>query len=107
VARATAGAGELTAAELVAGARLLERKVRRHRPRLVAFLGVGSYRTAFGRPRATPGPQPEQVAGTGVWVLPNPSGLNAHYQLADLARLYGQLRRVADGGPPGTSGGRP
>jgi TDG/mug DNA glycosylase family protein len=101
VARATAGAEELTAAELVAGARVLGRKVRRHRPRFVAFLGVGSYRTALGRPGAAPGPQPERFAGTAVWVLPNPSGLNAHYRLADLARLYGELRRAADGEPPG------
>jgi TDG/mug DNA glycosylase family protein len=92
VARATATAAELTEDELVRGARLLRRKVRRHRPRLLAFLGVGSYRTAFGRPEAALGPQPERLAGAAVWVLPNPSGLNAHYQLADLARLFGALR---------------
>jgi double-stranded uracil-DNA glycosylase len=95
VARATAAAAELTAGELVRSARLLERKVRRHRPRVVAFLGLGSYRTAFDRPQAGVGLQPERMAGTVLWVLPNPSGLNAHYQLADLARLYGELRRAA------------
>jgi TDG/mug DNA glycosylase family protein len=94
VARATAAAAELTDEELVRGARLLGRKVRRLRPGVVAFLGVGSYRTGFGRPEAGVGPQPERVAETALWVLPNPSGLNAHYQLADLARLYGELRRA-------------
>jgi TDG/mug DNA glycosylase family protein len=94
VARATAGAAELTADELVRGARLLARKVRRHRPQVVAFLGVGSYRTAFGRPGAGPGPQPERLAESTLWVLPNPSGLNAHYQLPDLARLFRALRQA-------------
>jgi TDG/mug DNA glycosylase family protein len=92
VARATAAADELTADELRAGARLLARKVLRHRPGAVAFLGVGAARTALGRPRAAVGPQPEGWAGAAVWVLPNPSGLNAHYRPADLARLYAQLR---------------
>jgi TDG/mug DNA glycosylase family protein len=95
VARATAAADELTADELLAGGRVLARKVRRYRPRYVAFLGIGAYRTAFGRDRAGLGPQSGQFGGAGVWVLPNPSGLNAHYQLADLARLYEGLRRAA------------
>ena len=94
VARATASAAELTGDELVRGALLLRRKLRRYRTAVVAFLGVGSYRTAFGRPEAGLGPQPERIAETAVWVLPNPSGLNAHYRLADLARLYGELRRA-------------
>jgi TDG/mug DNA glycosylase family protein len=101
VARATATAAELTDDELVRGARVLGRKVRRYRPRLLAFLGVGSYRTAFDRPKAALGPQPDRLAGAAVWVLPNPSGLNAHYQLADLARLLGELRRAASAGLPG------
>jgi TDG/mug DNA glycosylase family protein len=92
VRRATATADELTAAELAAGARALVRKVRRYRPAAVAFLGVTAYRTAFSCPRAALGRQPEALAGAVVWVLPNPSGLNAHYQLADLARLYAELR---------------
>ena len=96
VARATATADELTADELLAGGRVLARKVRRYRPRYVAFLGIGAYRTAFGRPAASPGRQPEGLGGAGVWVLPNPSGLNAHYRLADLARLYAELRRAAE-----------
>ena len=92
VARATAAADELTGEELLAGARVLGRKVRRHRPWFVAFLGISAYRTAFNRPRAALGRQPEEVGGAGVWVLPNPSGLNAHYQVADLGRLFADLR---------------
>jgi TDG/mug DNA glycosylase family protein len=101
VARATASAEQLSADELRAGARRLARKVRRYRPRVVAFLGVGSYRTAFGRAAAALGPQPEPLAGSAVWVLPNPSGLNAHYQLPELARLFRALREAVerDGGP--------
>ena len=94
VARATAAADQLTAEELQDGAVLLEEKVHRHRPQVVAFLGVGAYRTAFRRRRATLGPQPEKMAGARLWVLPNPSGLNAHYQLADLGRLFTRLRRL-------------
>jgi double-stranded uracil-DNA glycosylase len=96
VARATASADELTADELRAGAAVLARKVRRHRPGAVAFLGVGAARLVLGRPRAAVGRQPEGWAGAAVWVLPNPSGLNAHYRLADLARLYAQLRPECD-----------
>jgi TDG/mug DNA glycosylase family protein len=95
VARATASANELTDEELLAGARALSRKMRRHQPRFVAFLGIGAYRTAFNRPRAVLGRQEERIGGAGIWVLPNPSGLNAHYQLADLARLYNELRQAA------------
>jgi TDG/mug DNA glycosylase family protein len=92
--RATASADELTAEELARGGRRLEAKVRRYRPQVVAMLGLGAYRAAFGRPKAKPGPQPEKLGGASVWVLPNPSGLNAHYQVADLARLYGELRAI-------------
>jgi len=94
--RATATADQLTAAELVEGARRVERKVRRYRPRMVAFLGVTSYRTAFGRPKAVLGPQPEKLADAAVWLLPNPSGLNAHYQAAALARLFTELREATE-----------
>jgi TDG/mug DNA glycosylase family protein len=96
VARATASAEELSAEELLRGARQLERKVKRYRPALVAFLGVTAYRTAFARPRAEMGRQPETIAGAGIWVLPNPSGLNAHYRLADLARLFEEMRLAAE-----------
>jgi TDG/mug DNA glycosylase family protein len=92
VARATAAADELDGEELLAGAAILEEKVRHWGPRFLAFLGVGAYRTAFGRPRAALGPQGERIAGAAVWVLPNPSGLNAHYRLADLGRLFRELR---------------
>jgi TDG/mug DNA glycosylase family protein len=95
VARATATADELTREELVAGRRRLERRVRRHAPAWVAVLGLGAYRTAFGRPRATVGRQPESIAGAGLWILPNPSGLNAHYQLPDLVREFAALHSAA------------
>lgn len=95
VARATASAAELGRAELVAGRRGLERKVRRYRPAWLAMLGIGAYRVAFGRPGARLGRQPETLGTTGIWVLPNPSGLNAHHQLADLALALAQLRRAA------------
>jgi TDG/mug DNA glycosylase family protein len=93
---ATAVASELTPEELVAGARRLERKVRRFRPAFVAFLGVEAYRTAFARKGATIGRQEERIGETTIWILPNPSGLNAHYQLPDLARLFGALREAAE-----------
>ena len=64
-------------------------------PRLVAVVGVTAYRTAFGRPRAALGRQADDLAGRPVWVLPNPSGLNAHHQLDDLARRYGEARAFA------------
>ena len=89
--RGTAAADELTNAELVAGGRRLAAKVRRYRPRSVAFVGVGAYRTAFGRPKATPGQQAEPLEGAEVWVLPSPSGLNANYQLPQLVQLFRQL----------------
>jgi TDG/mug DNA glycosylase family protein len=95
VARATARAEDLDAAELVAGRRRLERKVRRYAPRWVAILGIGAYRVAFAQPRAVLGPQSEFLGGARVWVLPNPSGLNASHQPADLARAFRELRRVA------------
>jgi TDG/mug DNA glycosylase family protein len=94
VERATAAADELTGAELRAGAARLARKVRRHRPRFVAFLGVTAYRTAFDRPRARLGRQAETLGGAAVWVLPNPSGLNAHFQIAGIARLFAELRKA-------------
>ncbi|HXF37187.1 MAG TPA: G/U mismatch-specific DNA glycosylase [Actinomycetota bacterium] len=90
--RATAGAAELRREELREGRGALERKVRRSRPRAVAVLGLSAYRTAFDRPGATVGPQPEGIGPSALWVLPNPSGANAHFQLPDLAR---ELRRLA------------
>jgi TDG/mug DNA glycosylase family protein len=91
VARATASADELSPQEFVAGRRRLAAKVRRYRPRIVAFLGMGAYRHAFGHPRAALGPQPEPFEGAAVWVLPSPSGLNANYQMPALVQLFRRL----------------
>ena len=92
VRRATASAAELSRDELAEGARRLARQVRRYRPGVLAVLGIDAYRTAFGRPRAALGRQPDPMGDTTVWALPNPSGLNASYRPAELARLYGELR---------------
>ncbi len=93
VARATARADEVSAEELVRGAATLRRKIRRWAPRAVAIVGVTAYRIAFGRPEAAIGRQAEDIAGALLWVLPNTSGLNAHYQLPELARLYARMLR--------------
>jgi TDG/mug DNA glycosylase family protein len=92
VARTTARADELTPEEIVAGGRSLRAKVRKYAPRYLAVLGLGSYRVAFGAHHATVGPQPETIGATKVWLLPNPSGLNAHYQLPALAEEFAKLR---------------
>jgi double-stranded uracil-DNA glycosylase len=94
--RPTREAAQITSAELREGTVALERTVRRHQPRLVAVVGLTAYRTAFARPRATMGLQPHDIGGRPVWVLPNPSGLNAHYKPADFARLYAEARAHAD-----------
>lgn len=95
--RATAAAAELAPEELAEGGRRLEEKVRVYAPRWLAVLGLGAYRTAFGRPRAALGPQEERVGGARVWVLPNPSGLNASYRPADFTRLFRELREAVEG----------
>nr|WP_221502776.1 G/U mismatch-specific DNA glycosylase [Actinoplanes octamycinicus] len=92
VARATARADELSPDELTAGGQILAALVRREQPHFLAVLGVTAYRAAFARPKARIGPQPDQVGGVPVWVLPNPSGLNAHFQLPDLIREFTTLR---------------
>ena len=92
VSRATAAADELTREELRAGAAVLRRKILSYAPRQAAFLGLGLYRDAFDRPRARLGLQEETIGGTKLWVFPNPSGLNAHFQVPDYARLFRQLR---------------
>jgi TDG/mug DNA glycosylase family protein len=102
--RASATAEELSAKELVRGARRLRDKVGTYQPAYVAFLGVTAYRTAFGRPRAKVGRQEEMLEASRIWVLPNPSGLNAHYQLADLARMFQELRLAAEVGPASRAG---
>jgi TDG/mug DNA glycosylase family protein len=94
--RATARADELTADEIRTGLPRLRRTVARWRPRCVAVLGVTAYRTAFADPKAQVGEQPERLEGVPLWVLPNPSGLNAHYQQADLTAVYARLREALE-----------
>jgi double-stranded uracil-DNA glycosylase len=95
-ARATAQAAELTAAELAEGGEILARLVSRRHPEVVAVLGVTAYRTAFGNSRAAVGPQPETLAGARLWVVPNPSGLNAHTSVPLLAQELRKLRESLD-----------
>jgi len=96
VERATAAADELTAEELAAGGQKLRAKIRAYHPKVVAILGISAYRTAFNRPRAGLGRQPDPLASAVLWVLPNPSGLNAHYTPTDLARVFGEFRQAIE-----------
>jgi TDG/mug DNA glycosylase family protein len=96
VMRTTATADELTREELRAGGKQLSAKVRRYKPAFLAVLGLGAYRTAWERPKAVIGRQDETLGETVIWVLPNPSGLNAHYQAKDLARLFSELKVAVD-----------
>jgi double-stranded uracil-DNA glycosylase len=96
VARATARADQLTKDEIVAGGQRLAAKIRRYRPSVLAILGVGAYRVAFDQPEASIGLQPNQLGDTRLWILPNPSGLNANYQQPDLTRLFRELRESAN-----------
>ncbi|MGH2572586.1 MAG: G/U mismatch-specific DNA glycosylase [Actinomycetota bacterium] len=106
VGRATAGAEELSGEEIRQGVRRLERKVCRFRPSIVAVLGLGAYRVGFGRPGAPIGDQREAICASRVWLLPNPSGLNAHYRLAELTEAFAELRReVSRRRPPGPQPG--
>lgn len=90
--RPTRAASELSAAELRSGAEALDALVERWAPRVVAVVGLQAWRTGFGEKDASVGLQSRSVGGRPAWVLPNPSGLNAHYQLPDLVRLFGELR---------------
>lgn len=92
VQRATAGADELTAEELRAGATQLAKKLKRYRPKHLAVLGVGAFRFTFEKKNAKLGLQEESIEQTRIWVLPNPSGLNANYLLQDLGSLFAELR---------------
>ncbi len=94
VARTTATADELSVEELLAGRKRLAGKIKRYQPRVLAVLGIGAYRTAFQQPKATLGLQTERIGNTMLWVLPNPSGLNAHYQLSDLVEQFRKLREA-------------
>lgn len=96
VERATTVANELTSAELIAGGQRLLAKVEQFRPRVVAILGVSAYRTGFARPKAGLGQQSEPLGSAQLWVLPNPSGLNAHYTPADLARIFHDFRLAVE-----------
>lgn len=97
VPRATATAAEVTPTELAAGGESLVAKIRLYRPRALAVLGISAYRTAFHHPTATLGRQDLTIGDTGLWALPNPSGLNAHYRLKDLAAWYQRLREEVEG----------
>ncbi len=97
VARTTARADELRADEIRRGAVELEERLAPFRPRFVAVLGVGAYRIGFGRRDAALGPQEDDLGGSGLWVLPNPSGLNAHHQLDDLTERFRALLGAARG----------
>ncbi len=106
VRRATARADELTAAELREGGERLVATVERVRPRVVAIAGITAYRTAFGRRKAQGGRQPEPLAGAELWVVPNPSGLNAHETVETLAAAYAEPARAGGVLPgPGWRGG--
>jgi TDG/mug DNA glycosylase family protein len=93
--RTTASAAELTADELRTGRSALEAKIARFRPDIVAILGITAYRAGFDHTEAELGPQDDALAESAVWVLPNPSGLNAHHQLDDLARRFAELRAAS------------
>ncbi len=94
--RATATADELAPEELVAGRQRLESKVKRYQPQVVAVLGISAYRTAFAQKAVALGRQSERLAKARIWVLPNPSGLNAHYQLANLVEHFQALREAVE-----------
>jgi TDG/mug DNA glycosylase family protein len=94
--RATGAADELSAKELIEGGKRLKEKILPYRPAIVAFVGMTAYRTAFDRPHAPVGRQPETIGHSRIWLLPNPSGLNAHYGFQDFVRLFTELRVAAD-----------
>jgi TDG/mug DNA glycosylase family protein len=92
--KASASADSLTLEDYASGSAILRRKLRRQRPLAIAFLGLGAYRIAAGEPKAVVGLQARPFAGVAAWALPNPSGLNAHYQLDDLVECYRALARA-------------
>lgn len=96
VMRTTATADELSAEEMRQGGKKLIAKVRRHKPKFLAVLGLGAYRAGFGQSKATVGRQNERIGDTSIWVLPNPSGLNAHYQAKELASLFAELKAAVE-----------
>lgn len=96
VSRTTAAASELSREELEKGGRGLKAKIRRYRPRVVAVLGLEAFRIAFGQPKAPFGPQDERIGLSKLWVLPNPSGLNASYQVPALRRMFRKVRKAGN-----------
>ncbi len=100
VARASAVASDLNLDELKAGGMLLEQKVKQVNPRILAVLGIGAYRSAFSEPKAMVGEQSRKIGTTRVWALPNPSGLNAHYNVEELAALLRELKQAAEADSP-------
>jgi TDG/mug DNA glycosylase family protein len=96
VERATAAADELSEREFVEGGKVLREKVKEFAPRYLAVLGIGAFRVAFDRPKATVGLQSDTLGETRLWVLPSPSGLNAHYQGKDLVKVFRALRKAAE-----------
>jgi len=94
--RTTARADELSNEEMIEGGKVLVKKVLEFKPQFLAVLGIGAYRTAFNQPKAHLGLQDKKIGETKIWLLPNPSGLNAHYQLNDLAELFGELRQAVE-----------
>ena len=94
--RATVGASEVTKEEFIKGGKILLGKIIKYKPRWVAFVGIEAYRKAYGRPSAKVGYQKEKIKGANIWVLPNPSGLNAHYTPTQLSILFSKLKKRAD-----------
>ena len=94
--RATASASELTKQEIIEGGRRLVERVEKYQPKILAVLAMTAYRTAFNRPRAKLGLQDEKIGRSQIWLLPNPSGLNANYQLPDFVRLFIELRKASE-----------
>jgi TDG/mug DNA glycosylase family protein len=96
VERASAAADELSKQEMIAGGKRLVARIEQYAPRCLAVLGIGAYRAAFRRPHAALGPQDEKIGPARLWVLPNPSGLNAHYGREELVRLFRELRAAVE-----------
>ncbi|HQZ96433.1 MAG TPA: G/U mismatch-specific DNA glycosylase [Pyrinomonadaceae bacterium] len=96
VERTTARADELSKEEFIAGGKILLEKLDLFKPKMLGVLGLGAYRTAFDRPKARVGLQEEKVGNTGIWLLPNPSGLNANYQLTDFIELFSELKTTVE-----------
>lgn len=94
--RATATASELSKKEIIEGGKQLVKRVEKYKPRILAVLAMTAYRTAFNRPKAALGQQQETIGDTKIWLLPNPSGLNANYQLPDFVRLFSELRAASE-----------